>query len=100
MITKLDEELKFAKETGRLKTSLDNINDTLIKNAGQMPGRVMAKAIQQYGKLNALIPVIENPFNFFYSYNDAAKASGGTLPVFSVASIDYLKQLETFLLVP
>lgn len=100
MIKKLDTALKNAKQTGSLSINFDAINDVFIKNAGHMPGRVMGKAIQQYGKLSGLLPNIQNPFNFFYAYNEAAKLSGGALPLFSNESIDYLKQVEGYLMLP
>lgn len=68
--------------------------------AGHQPGRYMGMAIKQAGLLNEVIVDVENPFQFFYTYNKVAAQSPGTYPALSAAAITYLKKVEGELLKP
>lgn len=65
------------------------------KNGGHIPGRFMGLVIKEGGTLNAQIQSIENPIAFFLNYHQAAnKLKEKKYPLFSDASIAYLKKLQ------
>ncbi|MBS1566411.1 MAG: hypothetical protein JST39_18655 [Bacteroidetes bacterium] len=63
-------------------------------SSGHMPGLYMVNIIRRNGLEKALISHNDNPFSFFYLYNEAAKKDDAKPPVFSAATISYLQQLE------
>lgn len=67
--------------------------EVLFNSVGHIPGQFMAETIQDHGKLNLIIEEAQNPFVFFYVYNEIAVAYED-IPQFSETSIQYLKQLE------
>lgn len=63
-------------------------------SSGHLPGLYMVSIIRRNGLEKALIARNDNPFNFFYLYNEAAKKDAAKPPLFSAAAMAYLKQLE------
>jgi hypothetical protein len=63
-------------------------------SSGHLPGLYMVDIIQRNGFKDRLIASNDNPFQFFYLYNEAAKKDPARPPLFSIAAIAYLKQLE------
>ncbi|MBD2767260.1 hypothetical protein IC235_05085 [Hymenobacter sp. BT664] len=66
----------------------------VLDAAGHQPGQYMGKAIKQANLLGEVVADVDNPFQFFYSYNKAATQLSGDYPVFSTTAINYLKQVE------
>lgn len=67
----------------------------LVKGtAGHMPGFYMARIIVKEGYKKQMVDHSENPFNFFYLYNKAAKKAPEHPFIFSEESILYLKALK------
>ena len=76
-------------------SSFNDLANQFGKNGGHIPGRFMGLVIKEGGTLNAQIQSIENPIAFFLNYNQAAnKLKKKKYPLFSDASIAYLKKLE------
>jgi hypothetical protein len=67
---------------------------TLMPVSGHIPGLFMGQVIRRNGLEQKLKDRIDNPFQFFYLYNDAARNDQEKPPVFSRESIRYLKLLE------
>lgn len=63
-------------------------------SSGHIPGFYMMLVIKRNGYLSEMINHCDNPFNFFYVYNKAAKKDKESPPCFSDAAMDYLKELE------
>jgi hypothetical protein len=63
-------------------------------SSGHMPGLYMVDIIRRNGLEQQLIEHNDNPFRFFYLYNEAAGKDPGKPPVFSAATIAYLRRLE------
>ena len=100
--------IKYIKRIDRLLT-ISNTSDSLLnkyssfnvlaneygKNGGHIPGRFMGLVIKEGGTLDAQIQSIENPVAFFLNYNQAAnKLKNKKYPLFSDASVAYLKKLK------
>ena len=69
------------------------------KNGGHIPGRFMALVIKEGRVLNAKIQSVEDPIAFFLNYNQAViKLKKKKYPVFSDASVSYLKKLKNKML--
>ncbi|MEO1033653.1 MAG: DUF5700 domain-containing putative Zn-dependent protease [Bacteroidota bacterium] len=71
----------------------DAYRTALANSVGHIPGQFMAEAIKRHGLLNEVISDLENPFSFFYSYNQIANADEA-LPSFSENAIAFLQSLE------
>ncbi|HEX8547553.1 MAG TPA: DUF5700 domain-containing putative Zn-dependent protease [Cytophagaceae bacterium] len=76
------------------------LRKTIMAQGGHQPGRYMGKLIKQAGLLNEVIAEVDNPFQFFFSYNKAASQSSGKYPVFSTAAIGVLEKLEMEIITP
>ncbi len=74
-------------------TSFSYWNSSVLA-AGHVPGMYMGRMIHQHGFTDELIKHIENPFNFFYLYNKAAKKDKTKPPTFSPKAVSFLKAME------
>lgn len=63
-------------------------------SSGHRPGLYMVDVIRRNGLAKRLIEHCDNPFEFFYLYNEAAELDPGKPPVFSAGTLAYLRQLE------
>ncbi|MDP2385140.1 MAG: DUF5700 domain-containing putative Zn-dependent protease [Bacteroidota bacterium] len=64
-------------------------------SSGHIPGFYMVDIIKRNGYMSELISVNDNPFNFFYIYNKAAKKDKLKPSTFSQQTIEYLKKIES-----
>jgi len=80
--------------TGVKTYSSKEINQ-LIGSSGHIPGFYMANIIERNGLRNELIEHIQNPFQFIYLYNKAAKKDKEQPYVFTKQTIQYLQKVET-----
>lgn len=76
------------------------VRAAIMQYAGHIPGREMAKTIQKAGLLRQVIDEAENPFPFFYAYNQAVAKLKSDYPVLSPTAIAVLKGLEEQLIKP
>ncbi|PRY08979.1 hypothetical protein CLV24_11929 [Pontibacter ummariensis] len=67
----------------------------LIGSSGHIPGFYMSEVIERNGLTRKLIKNIQDPFQFVYLYNKAAKKDKANPYVFSEKAIAYLKQVES-----
>ncbi|MBD2767258.1 hypothetical protein IC235_05075 [Hymenobacter sp. BT664] len=86
--------------TQEVISNATQFRETVLTDAGHQPGKYMGKAIKQANLLGEIVPDVENPFQFFYSYNKAATQLSGDYPVFSTTAINYLKRVESQLINP
>lgn len=63
-------------------------------SSGHNPGYYMASIIVRNGYSRMLVKNIQNPFMFFYLYNEAAKKDKEHPPILSDGAIEELKLLE------
>ncbi|SET71443.1 DUF5700 domain-containing putative Zn-dependent protease [Hymenobacter actinosclerus] len=61
---------------------------------GHLPGFFMARTIERQGLLPRLLSAIDDPMAFFLLYQRAARRDKTHPPVFSAASVAYLKTLQ------
>ena len=83
--------IQYSKED----TDKEKISQLIRKsapNSGHPMGYFMAKTILDYKSKDYLIKDLGNPFEYFFRYQEAAKANGK--PTFSEASMNVLKDLE------
>ncbi|SFH96949.1 DUF5700 domain-containing putative Zn-dependent protease [Halpernia frigidisoli] len=84
---------------------LKNSGDKIIKTekdyrnliqwtSGHKPGYFMADIILRNGYKNQLLKNIQNPFQFIYLYNKAAKKDKKNPPLFADESIKYIQIME------
>ncbi|MFD1257054.1 DUF5700 domain-containing putative Zn-dependent protease [Mucilaginibacter terrae] len=66
----------------------------LRSSAGHMPGFYMARTIVNNGYKKQMLNTADNPFQFIYLYNKAAKKDATHPPVFNNEAIEYLQSLE------
>ena len=96
-IKRIDSLLKLCVTSEHVLQQYNGFADlasTFGSNGGHIPGRFMATIIQKQGLLQKHIITIEDPISFFLTYNEAAKQSRLTYPVFSKESIEYLQQFK------
>ena len=62
--------------------------------SGHKPGYFMADVIVRNGYKNQLLKIIQNPFQFIYLYNKAAKKDKKNPPLFADESIKYIQMME------
>ena len=62
--------------------------------SGHKPGYFMADIILRNGYKNQLLKIIQNPFQFIYLYNKAAKKDKKNPPLFAGESIKYIQMME------
>ena len=85
-------ELRLSKGK-TFKTEKDYRN--LIQwTSGHKPGYFMADVIVRNGYKNQLLKIIQNPFQFIYLYNKAAKKDKKNPPLFADESINYIEMME------
>lgn len=89
-ISKLNE--LFEKLADEEAVSVDQAS--LLPVMGHIPGMYMGRIIQQQGLQPKLVRHIENPFRFFYLYNEAAKRAKQGTPLFSKKAVRFIKRLE------
>ncbi|MCI1188422.1 hypothetical protein MON38_13410 [Hymenobacter sp. DH14] len=77
-----------APATGRYYRQLSNGSN------GHVPGFFMARTIQRNGYTKQLIKTADDPFAFFYLYQQAAKKDKEHAPLFSDDAMRYLRTLE------
>jgi hypothetical protein len=66
----------------------------VILGNGHFPGYFMACAIEDAGFHEELKQTVDNPFQFFFLYNKAARSAGNKYPVFSDQAISLLRDFE------
>ncbi|ARS37668.1 DUF5700 domain-containing putative Zn-dependent protease [Pontibacter actiniarum] len=66
----------------------------LIGSSGHIPGFYMSEVIERNGLTRKLVKNIQDPFQFVYLYNKAAKKDKAKPFTFSDEAIAYLKQVE------
>lgn len=79
--------------------SFQSLSGQFGQNGGHIPGRFMRLVIKEGKLLDNQIQSIEDPVSFFLNYNHAAiTLKEKKYPIFSEASVDYLKKLKHNLL--
>jgi hypothetical protein len=63
-------------------------------SSGHLPGLFMADIIERNGLKDQLTRHDDDPFQFFYLYNEAARKDPGKPPMFTGAAMDYLRRLD------
>ncbi len=95
----LDSVLR-AVASGKEPGNAGAVRTAVMQYAGHIPGREMAKAIRKAGLLQQVIDETENPFPFFYAYNQAVAKLKSGYPLLSPTAIAVLKGLEEQLIKP
>jgi len=90
---KLDEALLEMAAGTKTYTSQE-IKQQVVGMSGHIPGFYMADIIERNGLKKKLIANIDDPFQFVYLYNKAAKKDKAKPFVFSKEAMAYLKQVE------
>ena len=93
-LPKVDEAIREM-AAGTKSYSSKEINQQIIGMSGHVPGFYMADVIERNGLREKLIANIDNPFQFIYLYNKAAKKDQTKPFVFSDEAIAYMKKVET-----
>ncbi|MET3878864.1 DUF5700 domain-containing putative Zn-dependent protease [Chitinophaga sp. OAE865] len=101
-LQRLDSLLTQANASGAILNnyaSFQSLSSQFGQNGGHIPGRFMGLVIKEGKRLDNQIQSIEDPVSFFLNYNHAAiTLKQKKYPVFSEASVDYLKKLKRNLL--
>ncbi|WP_242928687.1 DUF5700 domain-containing putative Zn-dependent protease [Pontibacter vulgaris] len=79
---------------GNKNYSNNEIRQQVTSMSGHIPGFYMADIIERNGLREKLVKNIQNPFQFIYLYNKAAKKDKTKPFVFSDQAIAYLKKVE------
>lgn len=85
---------EMARTKGQNAPSIKQVRNLMNYSSGHNPGYYMADLIVRNGYRKQLIQNIQNPFAFIFLYNKAAKREHAQAPIFSEASIDYLRAME------
>ncbi|HXI00995.1 MAG TPA: DUF5700 domain-containing putative Zn-dependent protease [Sphingobacteriaceae bacterium] len=85
--------LNISLEIEKLRSNV-NQRPNFKLSSGHTPGYFMARIIERNGYLNELIEGIDNPFNFIYIYNKAAKKDKGKPTIFADGTIEFLKEID------
>ncbi|MBF8964131.1 hypothetical protein I0P70_12825 [Pontibacter sp. FD36] len=93
-LPKVDEAIREMAAGTKVYTS-QQIKQQVIGMSGHIPGFYMADVIARNGLKKKLIANIDNPFQFIYLYNRAAKKDKAKPVQFSKESIAYLKEVES-----
>jgi hypothetical protein len=93
-LPKVDEVIRDI-ATGAKTYNSKDIKQQVIGMSGHVPGYYMADIIERNGLKKKLVANIDNPFQFIYLYNKAAKKDKTKPFVFSQETIAYLKDMET-----
>jgi Putative zinc dependent peptidase (DUF5700) len=94
VIKKMDSCFIFLSSSPENYITERSFNRITNYSSGHLPGLYMANIIKHNGFEQELINSSDNPFNFFYVYNKAAKKSKQKPPSFSKQTLKYLRQLE------
>jgi hypothetical protein len=68
--------------------------NSMVLAAGHIPGMYMGRVIQRNGFQDELVKHLENPFKFFYLYNQAAEKDRENPPVFSKKTVRFIRAME------
>ncbi|MBC3540357.1 DUF5700 domain-containing putative Zn-dependent protease [Rufibacter sediminis] len=94
-IQKLDSTIQTMAAKGPQANAPHKFYQRLMNGtAGHQPGFLMALVIERNGYLRQMNETIDDPFAFVHLYQKAAKKEKGRVPMFSKASLTYLKKLE------
>ncbi|WP_018478014.1 DUF5700 domain-containing putative Zn-dependent protease [Pontibacter roseus] len=91
---KVDAAIKEMAAGTRTYTSQE-LKQQVIGMSGHVPGFYMADVIERNGLRNKLVAHIDNPFQFIYLYNKAARKDKAKPYVFSEEAMAYLKKVES-----
>ncbi|MBD2713991.1 hypothetical protein KBK19_02975 [Microvirga sp. STR05] len=94
VLHKLDSVLQVAARPGSTLPELKYYRRLFNSTTGHLPGFYMARTLDNNGYTPQLLASIDNPLAFFQLYQKAAKKDKTHPPVFSRASLNYLKKLE------
>lgn len=86
--------LHMANSNGQLFKTEKEYRNLVKWSSGHCPGYYMTDIIVRNGFKDQLLGNIQNPFYFIYLYNRAARKDPQKPPVFSQASIAYIKKME------
>ena len=86
--------LEMIHSKGKLFKTEKEYRNLIRHTSGHCPGYYMADIIVRNGYKKKMLHHIDDPFYFFYLYNKAARHDRKNPPVFSKASIAYVKDLE------
>lgn len=92
-LPKVDEAIREI-AAGTKTYSTSELKQQVIGMSGHIPGFYMADVIARNGLKKKLIANIDDPFQFVYLYNKAAKKDKTKPMLFSEETIAYLKQVE------
>lgn len=92
-LPKVDETIREM-AAGTKTYNNNEIKQQVIGMSGHIPGFYMADVIERNGLKKKLIANIDNPFQFIFIYNKAAKKDKAKPFIFSDEAIAYLKQVE------
>lgn len=95
IVTQIDSNLmEMSASEGKVYKSEKEYRNLIKWTSGHNPGYYMADVIVRNGYKNKLIKNIQNPFQFIYLYNKAAKKDATKPHLFSNGSIQFIKSLE------
>lgn len=97
-IQKIDSCLILNSRATLIYATDENFREITGFSSGHIPGFYMVDIIKRNGYLKELIKNNDDPFNFFYLYNKAAKKDKRNPSRFSDETIEYLKRLESKLI--
>jgi hypothetical protein len=93
-LPKVDEAIREM-AAGTKTYNSKEIRQHVVGMSGHIPGFYMADVIERNGLKKKLIANIDNPFQFIYIYNKAAKKDKAKPLQFSKEAIAYLKEVES-----
>ncbi|WP_299702630.1 DUF5700 domain-containing putative Zn-dependent protease [uncultured Pontibacter sp.] len=93
-LPKVDEAIREM-AAGTKTYSSKELKQQVIGMSGHIPGFYMADVIERNGLKKKLVANIDNPFQFIYLYNKAAKKDKAKPMQFSKEAIAYLKLVES-----
>lgn len=95
IVMQLDFNLtELAKSDGKVFKTEKEYRNLLNWSSGHNPGYYMADIIVRNGYKKQLIKNVQNPFEFIYLYNMAARKDKKSPPTFTESSIKHVKELE------
>ncbi len=86
--------LNMAQSQGTIFKTEKQYRELLRWTSGHCPGYYMTDIIVKNGFKKQLLQSIQNPFEFVYLYNKAAKKDKAKPPVFSASSLKYIKLMQ------
>jgi len=97
-IRKLDSCFILNSSSNNTFITSDDFRILTGRSSGHVPGFYMVDIIKRNGYMKELIHDSDNPFNFIFLYNKAAKTDKSQPSIFSKKTIRYLRQLNRELL--